>query len=451
MQTNTIKNKSLKIIAVFLLVMIFHFSNAQNVSLKGTLQHFAGIVTLQDMSDVGAIAPEKDEYTFTVQKDGRFALQINIAQPNYFRIGRNILYLSPGDDLELYADYENPETAVFYGKGAAANMYLRFTAFPKAGSYAGLLDYKKLTPQNALIEIKTATDKRKKELQKLTGVSALFRQLEAARIEADLVNSIKKIPTYYQYYVKPREGDPFIKDFEKISKADLNRSLNRLKNAENMQLAVFRDVANDVISNNKGIMPKDAQQIQDWQVSSQLYYEILRESNKDSLKTFSAAINAVKTLKYKKALQELVAYASMYGKGDKVIDFVVRDTAGNNIPLSSLKGKIIYLDFWATWCVPCMEEMPYFEKLKEKYKDNSGIAIVSVSIDDNINAWIKNLDQRKAEGYQWQINREKIKDYRINEVPRAIIIDKNFTIAEMRAPMPSDESLPSLLNKLLKK
>jgi thiol-disulfide isomerase/thioredoxin len=63
------------------------------------------------------------------------------------------------------------------------------------------------------------------------------------------------------------------------------------------------------------------------------------------------------------------------------LDFTLKDMHGKDLKLSSLKGKVVLLNFWATWCGPCRMEIPWFVELQEKYKDE-GFHVVGVSVDD---------------------------------------------------------------------
>ena len=62
-------------------------------------------------------------------------------------------------------------------------------------------------------------------------------------------------------------------------------------------------------------------------------------------------------------------------------DFTLPQLDGQPLRLSSYRGKVVLLDFWATWCVPCREEIPHFVELQEKYR-TSGLQIIGVSLDD---------------------------------------------------------------------
>lgn len=66
-------------------------------------------------------------------------------------------------------------------------------------------------------------------------------------------------------------------------------------------------------------------------------------------------------------------------KGTVAPDFTLTDLSGNRVSLRSLKGKVIFLNFWATWCVPCRQEMPTMEKLHREYK-RDGLEVVAVNL-----------------------------------------------------------------------
>jgi peroxiredoxin len=63
------------------------------------------------------------------------------------------------------------------------------------------------------------------------------------------------------------------------------------------------------------------------------------------------------------------------------LDFTLKDMHGKDLKLSSLKGQVVLLNFWATWCGPCRLEIPWFVELQEKYRDK-GFRVIGVSVDD---------------------------------------------------------------------
>ena len=68
--------------------------------------------------------------------------------------------------------------------------------------------------------------------------------------------------------------------------------------------------------------------------------------------------------------------------GDAAPDFTVTDINGHKLSLSDYRGKVVLLDFWATWCTPCREEIPHFVEMQEKYGPQ-GFQVVGISMDDD--------------------------------------------------------------------
>jgi len=65
------------------------------------------------------------------------------------------------------------------------------------------------------------------------------------------------------------------------------------------------------------------------------------------------------------------------------LNFTMKDMSGKNVRLSDFKGKVILLDFWATWCIPCKVEIPWFVEFEKKYA-SQGLQVIGVSVDDTV-------------------------------------------------------------------
>ncbi len=78
---------------------------------------------------------------------------------------------------------------------------------------------------------------------------------------------------------------------------------------------------------------------------------------------------------------------------DKMPEFSLKDTSGNLVSSAQFKGKVLIVDFWATWCPPCRVEMPHFQELYEKYKDR-GLEIIGISLDvdpEDVKEYVKEI------------------------------------------------------------
>ena len=118
-----------------------------------------------------------------------------------------------------------------------------------------------------------------------------------------------------------------------------------------------------------------------------------------------------------------------------------------------LKSKFFYIDLWASWCIPCISEMPSSKKLQIDYQ-NEGISFIYLSIDKNIEFWQKASKRLKIiEKSNFRlpdhINRYIYTQLSIEEIPRYVLIDYHGNIIDYNAPRPSDPKIRKIFNKIL--
>lgn len=95
------------------------------------------------------------------------------------------------------------------------------------------------------------------------------------------------------------------------------------------------------------------------------------------------------------ALVAVFAYTirdNTVGVGDKAPDFSIRTDSGQTISRSDFGGRLLVLNFWATWCPPCIQEMPLLDQFQKKLKD-SGVVVLGVSVDEDEAAYRRFLDR----------------------------------------------------------
>jgi peroxiredoxin len=149
----------------------------------------------------------------------------------------------------------------------------------------------------------------------------------------------------------------------------------------------------------------------------------------------------------------LVFSSVIYGQpsiGSKAPEIALPNAKGEIVKLSSLHGKVVVLDFWASWCGPCRRSFPAMRNVYSRFKDK-GLEIYGVSIDGNERAWNAAIQQDQT-NWLHVIDRtagrgnELTETWNLQYIPSTFVINKEGVIV---AVSPSKEKLESLLKKLL--
>lgn len=133
--------------------------------------------------------------------------------------------------------------------------------------------------------------------------------------------------------------------------------------------------------------------------------------------------------------------------GDQAPDFELQTLNGETVRLSDFKGKKVFLNFWATWCPPCREEMPDIQKISETYKDDIVIlAINDTSTEKNVEAVSEFLNKRNLT-FQVALDKDgKItRSYNLNAFPTSYVIDEKGVIKHKYEGQMSYEMIESFI------
>lgn len=108
------------------------------------------------------------------------------------------------------------------------------------------------------------------------------------------------------------------------------------------------------------------------------------------------------------------------------------DIKGDELNTRSLKGKVVFINFWATWCLPCKVEMPSINKLKESFKGNHEIEFITVDVDGELQKSAAYLDKKGWDLPVFAI-REMPANIKLTSIPTTLILNKNGNVASYEA------------------
>ena len=164
-------------------------------------------------------------------------------------------------------------------------------------------------------------------------------------------------------------------------------------------------------------------------------YIIYSNSYRFNLKTLDSI-----TSNFDKSIHVSTYYNKLVGRvkvlkrvdiGQPIVDFTLNDTSGNPITLSSLKGKYLLMDFWASWCSPCIRENPNIVAVYNDYKDK-GFDIIGISFDKDVEKWKKAIIDGSLAWTQvsdlkrWNCEAGKL--YGVRSIPHSVLVNPDGII-----------------------
>lgn len=413
----------------------------------------------------------KGVFSANVAKDGTFVVDTITSGSGTYRfeglgVNRVNMYLTKGGEYNLTFDEKKMvDTAVLTGPVPNPSKYL-MSKGKRVDSLRGMsfAKYKTLKPSDFKAKTIMVRDNLLAYLGSFPDMPKDFVQFE----RQELINYCFLYLVKYEYLHGQitgtldtfRVSDEFLKDLEDVDylnetefkqrgyykslvKEYFELKAKKLseKSGDNYhitKLKIFGAIPNDYIKNSllARAAESDLSEIQNLEDYYSTYLSV--STSKQNNENVTKRYKGLKKLEKGSLSPIFTDYINHAGGTNSLIDF---------------RGKYVYIDIWATWCKPCIREVPFLKTIEKKYHGKN-IEFISISIDIKKmeGAWRKMVTDKELGGVQllakgdWSSS--MIEDYQIKGIPRFILIDPDGNIVEAKAPRPSSPDLITLFNEL---
>ncbi len=370
-------------------------------------------------------------------------------------------YITPGSRITILSDGSN---LVYEGDFREENnMLTKLTnAMSSQNAIMNLWDIAHLQEEDFLKKIAKKQAKFDSIVGTVEDINSAFKTLIDKRINSLIVYEKMQYPHYHQiltqdtlklsldyenYLDDLNINDPDLLHFyegQQIIKAIVEKDVDFMKSGGQYYNILFDKVDQAVTY----------QAVKEYLWKEYLVYNIGNGVGIDyadnMLRTFAIKNN---NKAYQKEVDALVEAWDDLRKGKNAPQFSGVNFKGDIIALKDFIGQNVYVDVWATWCGPCIAEIPHLKQIENEYKDKN-IEFISVSIDNERDKekWINFVAEKKLGGTQimaaddWKS--EIVSSYNILGIPRFILINAEGKIISANAPRPSHPELKDLLNTL---
>ena len=410
-----------------------------------------------------------------LDKKGRFKIEIPLDAPAEvtFLHGYEMtfMFLEPGDEIAVFVDTKQfDETIKYTGKGAASNNFMAqyFLKFIESSPEQSKAKYTRLAnidAQNYLAwKDSLETEKRGFYEKNAIGVTGNFKSYFTNKISYESANEKLNYPDFKKYYTQKETELP----------ADYYQFLKnvRVQNDSALMMSEYLNFLHNLLFYEVKHTWKDAQlkeikfypmkyQLAKMMLTGKAQEVILAGITKDALgyMPFTESVNLYSDFKTAVKDKDLLNFVAekyekkkLLAEGATAPAFSLKDTSGKTVSLQDFKGKIVYMDFWASWCGPCMKEAPYAVKLQQQFK-NKDIVFLYVSTDESDEDWIKAIRAKNLGNGIHLLSKstaENVQDiYDVSGIPSYFLIGRDGKILNGSASRPSDEKTVELLNNAL--
>ena len=406
------------------------------------------------------ISPDKDSLSLQLEKE----LVLNVKS----ELGYHYIYLHPYESLKMGSDESAPLGFGVLGELSTENKYLvefQKTSNEQMDDFIVNIDS---LAQLSAVEYSNEINKKNSRLRELVytiqndpELSGYFKNAIQHRFIATITNDLSYYKSFYFNFKKeyPSIPDDF---YELFASTDITDEA----------FLLFQE-GREVIK----FYPSRETVFRDFDSQSDYFKSVLTSADSvygRSLTDDYFAYDQITTMVDYLSIDEVLPFVTTFKNSteDKFLvdrldkklsswlelvsgkpapDFKGMTPDGKEVSLSDLKGKKVYIDIWATWCGPCLAEIPYLKELEEEMRDEN-IEFVSVSIDEAMDKdkWKDYIKRKELTGLQlfaegaW--NSDIVKRYNITNIPRFLLIGEDGKIINSTAPRPSSGTLKNILS-----
>ncbi len=407
--------------------------------------------------------------------DGKFDLEVPLTEASYFKFKHGAesasLFLKPGQQLELTLDTkEFDETIQYAGEGAAESNYLAEKYLLLEGMTEGMRSFFSKSPEAFALKV----DQIRSELntffesyqQKHKDLHPDFLRTEAAQITYEWANNKLNYPEYHQYFnpdsdfTADENYDAYRKDLD-LDNADLlpSEQYRSFIKSHLSQITQAKINENPEAHGNPSMTKMDLilKTYQDPSIKDYLMFHTVKahidnQGTKGTTELMALFEKNCTDATFKETIAKDYKIWENLAVGKMAPDFKYEDANGKQIALSDLRGKYVYIDVWATWCGPCMAELPHLEALQKEYAKSEKLVFASVSIDEDKAAWEQMVKKKEMMGVQLYADKawksSIVKDYKISGIPRFLLIDQAGKIFDVKAPRPSSKKIKTIFTEI---
>ena len=448
-----------------LLITITLFSCNEEV--KPTYVIFNGTVE-NSPSNTVKIFGKNFEKELAVSDNGTFSDTLNIVNNGYYtmRVGREStpVYLVQGANAGVTLNAkEFDESLVYTGDVSAENNYLVAKYLLSENEMA--FDKVYSLPETEFVaQANTINSSYTNLLSTSTGVSEEFIAMETKELEYAHLNNLENYQEYHGYFTKNEEfvvSESYYDSFKEFNFTNTgayegSNAYKRLLESHYGRIAYDNSNKEDINIALSYLQVID-KSFANGSTKDDLMFNYLRygmKANTSLEEIYALYKNANQNTNNLTKVTDNYNLLKNLTPGNTSPTFSYENHKGGETSLADLKGKIVYVDVWATWCGPCKREIPYLKEVEAEYHGKE-IAFVSISIDvkKDYDAWRSMVTDKELGGIQLMADNDWkskfVTDYGIRGIPRFILIDTEGNIVNSDAPRPSSSKIRGILDGLL--